>query len=87
MLFSNLFVIVCTMCKGGSVVKNPPAIAGDSQVWSLGQEDTLEKEWQPTTVFLPGKSHGQRSLVGYKYMGFQRVRYILVSQQQQSTMC
>ena len=23
------------------------------------------KEWQPTPVFLPGESHGQRSLVGY----------------------
>ena len=23
------------------------------------------KEWQPTPVFLPGKSHGQRSLAGY----------------------
>ena len=23
------------------------------------------KKWQPTPVFLPGKSHGQRSLVGY----------------------
>ena len=23
------------------------------------------REWQPTLVFLPGKSHGQRSLVGY----------------------
>ena len=23
------------------------------------------KEWQPTRVFLPGKSHGQRNLVGY----------------------
>ena len=23
------------------------------------------KEWQPAAVFLPGKSHGQRSLVGY----------------------
>ena len=32
------------MCKGGSVVKNPCAVAGDSQVRSLGQEDTLEKE-------------------------------------------
>ena len=21
--------------------------------------------WQPTPVFLPGKSHGQRSLIGY----------------------
>ena len=24
----------------------------------------LEKEWQPTPVFLPGESQGQRSLVG-----------------------
>ena len=24
----------------------------------------MEKEWQPTPVSLPGKSHGQRSLVG-----------------------
>ena len=23
------------------------------------------KKWQPTPVFLPGESHGQRSLVGY----------------------
>ena len=23
------------------------------------------KAWQPTPVFLPGKSHGQRNLVGY----------------------
>ena len=24
-----------------------------------------KRKWQPTPVFLPGKSHGQRSLVGY----------------------
>ena len=35
------------------------------QVHSLGQEDPLEKEWQPTLVFLSGEFHGQRSLVGY----------------------
>ena len=23
------------------------------------------REWQPTTIFLPGKPHGQRSLAGY----------------------
>ena len=23
------------------------------------------RKWQPTLVFLPGKSHGQRSLAGY----------------------
>ena len=26
----------------------------------------LEKERQPILVFLPGKSHGQKSLVGYR---------------------
>ena len=26
-------------------------------------------EWQPTPVFLPGESHGQRSLVGYSPQG------------------
>jgi len=30
---------------------------------------------QPTPVFLPGKSHGERSLTGYKSMGLQRVGY------------
>ena len=27
------------------------------------------RKWQPTLVFLPGKSHGQRSLVGYSPWG------------------
>ena len=31
----------------------------------LGREDPLEKEMASTPVLLPGKSHGQRSLVGY----------------------
>ena len=34
------------------------------QVPPLGQEDTLRREWLPTPVFLPGESHGQRSLAG-----------------------
>ena len=37
----------------------------ETQVWSLGWEDPLERKWQPTPVFLPGKPHGQRSLEGY----------------------
>ena len=28
-----------------------------------------EGKWQPTPVFLPGESHGQRSLVGYTPWG------------------
>ena len=27
------------------------------------------RTWQPTPVFLPGESHGQRSLVGYSPWG------------------
>ena len=27
------------------------------------------RKWQPTLVFLPRKSHGQRSLVGYNLWG------------------
>ena len=27
------------------------------------------KAWQPTPVFLPGESHGQRSLAGYSPWG------------------
>ena len=37
----------------------------ETQVQSLGREDPLEKGMQPTPVFLPGESHGQRSLAGY----------------------
>ena len=39
------------------------------RVRSLGQEDPLEEGRQPTPVFLPGESHGQRSLVGYSPWG------------------
>ena len=27
------------------------------------------REWQPTLIFLPGESHGQRSLAGYSPLG------------------
>ena len=44
--------------------KNLPAMQ-ETRVRSLGQEDSLERKRQPTPVFLPGESHGQRSLAGY----------------------
>ena len=37
------------------------------------------RKWPPTPVFLPGKSHGQRSLVGYIPWGHKRVRRDLVT--------
>ena len=30
----------------------------------VGPTDSRRRQWQPTLVLLPGKSHGQRSLVG-----------------------
>ena len=40
------------------------------------------RTWQPTTVFLSGKFHGQRSLVGYSPRGHKRVRHGLVTKYQ-----
>ena len=46
------------------MVKNPPASAGDAGLIP-GSECPVERKWQPTPFFLPGKSHGQRSLGSY----------------------
>ena len=50
--------------QGLQTVKRLPTM-WETWVRSLGWEDPLEKEWQPTPVLLPGKFHGWRSLVGY----------------------
>ena len=51
------------------VVNNPSAKAGDIRdMWFdpfVGEEIPWRRKWQPTPVFLPRKSHGQRSLAGY----------------------
>ena len=41
----------------------------ETRVRSLGWEDPWRRKWQSTPVLLPGKSHGQRSLVGYSPCG------------------
>ena len=52
---------------GGTVVKNLPANVGDARDWV--RKILWRRKWQPTPVFLPGKSHGPRSLVGYSSWG------------------
>ena len=49
------------------VVKSLAANAGDLRDIGLisGSRISLEEAWQPTPIFLPGESHGQRSLVCY----------------------
>ena len=55
------------------VVKNSSAKAGDIRdtgwVQSLAGKILWGGKRQPTPVFLPGKFHGQRSLVGYSPQG------------------
>ena len=41
------------------------------------------RKWQPTPVFLPGKSHGRRSLVGYSLWSCKRVGHNLATKQKQ----
>ena len=52
-------------------VKNLPAMQ-ETWIQSLGWEDALEKEMATHSTFLPGKSHGQRSLAGYSPWGLQK---------------
>ena len=35
----------------------------------MGQKDPWRREWVPTPVFLPGESHGWKSLEGYSPWG------------------
>ena len=51
-------------------VKNLPA-KQKTQVRSLVGKVPWRRAWQPTPVFLPWESHGQRSLVGYSLGGGQ----------------
>ena len=64
-------------------LKNPPTMQ-ETQVQSLGWEDTLEKKMVTHSSNLPGKSCEQRSLVGYNPRGCKRIRHNLATKQQQS---
>ena len=49
------------------MVRNLPAMQ-ETWIQTLGPENPLKKE-MATPVFLPGESHGQRSLAGYNPWG------------------
>ena len=55
---------------GGSVVKNPPANARDTGSIPGSGIFPGEGNGSPFQWFLPGRSHGQRSLVGYSPRGY-----------------
>ena len=56
------------------------------QCWGHGfaswvRDIPWKRKWQPTPVFMPSKSHGQRSLSNYSPWGHQRVGQDLVTKQ------
>ena len=74
------------------VVKNLPDSAGDIRDMGLipgsGRFPGEGISWrrEPTPVFLPGESHGQRSLVGYSPWGRKRVGHDLAIKHKQAVM-
>ena len=71
---------------GGSDGKEPACHCRrcrfDPQVWKI----SWRRKWHPIPVFLPGKPHGQRSLVGYSPWGCKKVGRDLVTKQQQKSL-
>ena len=55
-LYKKVYLSVCLQCR-------KPRF--DSWVGKI----PWRRKWQPTPVFLPGESHGRRSLVGYSPRG------------------
>ena len=68
----------------GSAVKNLPVMQ-KMQIFELDpwvRKIPWRRKWSPTPVFLPGESHGQRSLVGNSPPGHKRVRHNWATKQQ-----
>ena len=58
-----------TFTPDGAVLNNLSAIAGISGDIPQVRKIPWSRKWQSTTVFLPGKFHGQRSLTGCSSWG------------------
>ena len=58
----------------------------EMQVRSLVGKIPWRRKWQPSPVFLPGKSHGQRSLADYGPWGRKEVGHDLATKQQVVTL-
>ena len=65
----------CEGFSGDSVVKNPPEMQKTQRhrFSSWVGKIPWRRKWQSTPIFLPGKSHGQKSLIGFSPWGCNRV--------------
>ena len=70
---------------GGSVVKNPPANAGDAEMWvqSLGRKDPQEEEMTTHSSILAWTVPWTEEPGGLQSMGLQRVGHEWATEQQQ----
>ena len=69
---SILYIVSCMLASlVAQTAKTLPAIQRPGfNPWV--QKIPQRREWKPTPISLPGKSHGQRSLVGYSPQGHKR---------------
>ena len=56
-VYLSIYLSIYICFPGGLVIKNPSAC----NAGATGNR----RAWQPTPVFLPGETHGQRCLAGY----------------------
>ena len=66
------WVFVSSIVMAASLVtdgKESACNVGDPGLIPGSGRPAWRREWQPTTVFLPGEFHGQRSLEGYSTWG------------------
>ena len=67
-------ICICPMSRdweklGGTLSFHSVIFWGFQKIYSLLVLLIWRRQWQPTPVLLPGKSHGQRSLVGFSIWG------------------
>ena len=71
-LFLNSSLFHCSMCIFASQVASGKESTCQCRRWGFEpwvRKILWRRKWQPTPVFLPGKSYGQRNLVAYSSWG------------------
>jgi len=58
------------------VGKESACDAGRDEFDALVRKMSWRRKWQPTPVFWPGESHGQRSLAGYSPQDRRSLHYL-----------
>ena len=77
-IYNCMYVCIFRASLVAQLVKNLPAVQ-ETWVQSLCQKDPWKRKWLPAPVFLPLKSHGQRTLVGCTVHRVARVEHNLVT--------